>query len=340
MFLAAVGVAATLFGCSPDGVKPKDSKDGGIAGAAGDVHPVLDTVCKYSNTIFFRSDDGSFEINKCGYWEELAEPIACTEPQERWGSLQMYNGYIIGSSGNPNTHWLDVSFTTAYGWYCDFNAWKFVISNGITIDPNTGFPEETGGIDWSSAQYNPVRSEWQVQVLVNSLPQPCFDLTCKLSLVPIDVNGLPMEPYRTTVRAYNENWNLANSPESSNSPYAIHYCPLGCLEGPPPPPQDSTVTLGTCQGCESSNTVRFNEANSNCVDVTSCKNLSNVVVRDCNGTDYKFDGLRTKTGTFCHPSGLPISVVYVKSGCFQSGEGPGYGRRFDNPFDFCTVINN
>jgi CheY-like chemotaxis protein len=31
------------------------------------------------------------------------------------------------------------------------------------------------------------------------------------------------------------------------------------------------------------------------------------------------------------PPAAPRSHVYIKSGCFKSGEGPGYGRRFDGP---------
>jgi hypothetical protein len=64
-----------------------------------------------------------------------------------------------------------------------------------------------------------------------------------------------------------------------------------------------------------------------------------VVLADCNGTRYKFDNLNQgNSGTFCHPSGLPVATVWIKAGCFLSGQGPGYGRRFDAPCDYCQSM--
>ncbi|MFN8393632.1 MAG: hypothetical protein U0176_03060 [Bacteroidia bacterium] len=58
-FFACALVA--LWGCSPEGVAPggKDSAPG-LAGAVGDAHPALDTICQKLDTIFLvREDDGS-----------------------------------------------------------------------------------------------------------------------------------------------------------------------------------------------------------------------------------------------------------------------------------------
>ena len=64
------------------------------------------------------------------------------------------------------------------------------------------------------------------------------------------------------------------------------------------------------------------------VYVESDKDLSNVVLKFCNGTpDYKFDNLSGLTGTFSYQS-LELAGVWVKSGCNQSGDGPGYGEFF------------
>ena len=95
-----------------------------------------------------------------------------------------------------------------------------------------------------------------------------------------------------------------------------------------------TLENGTCDGgannCEASISVFWDCTNPSCVFVTSCKDLSNVVLRDCAGDDYKFEFNSSQdTATICHSSGLPISTVWVKSGCFLSGDGPGYGLRFD-----------
>ena len=102
--------------------------------------------------------------------------------------------------------------------------------------------------------------------------------------------------------------------------------------------QNAPVTAGDCKKCDASMTVQYDPEDPACVYVTSCKELSNVVLMDCDGNQYKFDNLSGKTGYFCHPSGEPITTVWVKSGCFLSGDGPGYGRRFDHPCDACTDI--
>jgi hypothetical protein len=301
--LVVLGVAALLFGCQPDGVKPKGDNGNDIAGAAGDVHPTLDTVCKYSDTVFFRSNDGSYNINKCGYWDELPTPVACDGPQEKWGFLQMYNGYLMGANSQANSHWLDVSFSIAYGWYCDFNAWEFTIANGITIDPNTGFPSTGQGTDWNTAVNNPPRAEWKVQVLVNSLPTPCFDLACKLSLVPIDVNGLPLEGYRTEVRAINRNWDVEGDPEQANNEFAIHYCPFGCL--------DNNVGPVTTTECVALN-VGISEL-SNCVTLDAGTYSGATYLWSNGATTQTISACPTASTTYSVSVTQANAVTYVKN---------------------------
>lgn len=105
---------------------------------------------------------------------------------------------------------------------------------------------------------------------------------------------------------------------------------------------EATVQLGgSCFGCDASMTVYWDCEESNCVMVTACKDLSNIVLEDCAGNHYKFDKLKKgKTGTFCHPSGLPVVTVWVKAGCYASGDGPGYGRRFNAPCNYCPPPQN
>jgi hypothetical protein len=102
-------------------------------------------------------------------------------------------------------------------------------------------------------------------------------------------------------------------------------------------PVNCTVTGGTCTGCDALMSVTFLTGNS-CVEVTSCKALSNVVVRTQNGAEVKFDNLSAFSQSFCSPDGSPIIRVWVKSGCFQSGDGSGYGRRFDKPTN-CSPVD-
>ena len=69
------------------------------------------------------------------------------------------------------------------------------------------------------------------------------------------------------------------------------------------------------------------------VTPTSTKELSNVVIKFCDGSeDYKYDGLSGYSDTFGEEFGKGIAGVWVKSGCNSSGDGPGYGEFFSNPY--------
>lgn len=78
------------------------------------------------------------------------------------------------------------------------------------------------------------------------------------------------------------------------------------------------------------------------VYVTSTKDLSNVVLNLYDSVndayvEHKFDGLNGYTKTFEVPeayAGMEIVGVWIKSGCNQSGDGPGYGEYLaPNPDD-------
>ncbi|MFN5415525.1 MAG: hypothetical protein ACK5B9_00605 [Flavobacteriia bacterium] len=69
------------------------------------------------------------------------------------------------------------------------------------------------------------------------------------------------------------------------------------------------------------------------VTVTSTKDLSNVVLKFFDGTVQKFEGLTGKTGSFQGTgtnAGKCIVGIWVKSGCNESTDGPGYGEYFAN----------
>ena len=92
-----------------------------------------------------------------------------------------------------------------------------------------------------------------------------------------------------------------------------------------------TLTEGTCRGCEAEVTLVWDCLNPNCVWVSSCKDLSNVVLVDVNGNEIKFDDLPDgeTSGYFCHPSGDQLTTVYVKSGCYDNPIRPGLGYEFN-----------
>jgi hypothetical protein len=68
------------------------------------------------------------------------------------------------------------------------------------------------------------------------------------------------------------------------------------------------------------------------VHVVSCKELSNVVVEFADGEHVKFDGLEGHYGTFGAGDRVIVGV-WVKAGNNASGDGPGYGQRFDSALD-------
>ncbi|MCA9039909.1 MAG: hypothetical protein KDA65_06115 [Planctomycetaceae bacterium] len=67
------------------------------------------------------------------------------------------------------------------------------------------------------------------------------------------------------------------------------------------------------------------------VYIESTKDLSNVVLQFTDGTTHKFDNLDTNpslTGSFSYYN-KKIATAWVKSGSNESGDGPGYGERFE-----------
>ncbi len=95
-----------------------------------------------------------------------------------------------------------------------------------------------------------------------------------------------------------------------------------------------TLTGQPASGCIPQIIVTFS-ADRKSVSVVSTKDLSNVVLMFDDNATYKFDNLNQgKTGTFQgvgRNAGKKIKTVWVKSGCNSSGDGPGYGERFDHP---------
>jgi hypothetical protein len=67
------------------------------------------------------------------------------------------------------------------------------------------------------------------------------------------------------------------------------------------------------------------------ITVYTCKDLSNVVVELDDGTRQRFESLDGHVNTFSAAVGQRIVGAWVKSGNNHSGDGPGYGQRFDAP---------
>ncbi len=95
------------------------------------------------------------------------------------------------------------------------------------------------------------------------------------------------------------------------------------------------------KGCVPHVTVTFNGDGTSAF-IESTKDLSNVVLEFADGSHYKFDNLNQGlSGTFeglGEHAGKQITGVWVKSGCNKSGDGSGYGERFDSPISQQTSI--
>jgi hypothetical protein len=74
---------------------------------------------------------------------------------------------------------------------------------------------------------------------------------------------------------------------------------------------------------------------------SSCKDLSNVVLEFADGVRQRFEGLHGYSSTFAgtdENEGKVIVRVWIKSGANHSGEGPGYGTRFDADGNSCGEV--
>lgn len=236
--LVALGLGAVLFGCKPDQVDPsgnKGTKDSGLAGVFDELHPNLDTVCKLADSVYFRSTDGSWNVNVCNDGEFFSpQVVPCVGPQPRWGSFSMYNGYEYRHDANTGLtdtiHMLDVDFTLAPGIFCVFTDWIFTIDGAAIIDQNTGLP--IAGTDWGHMDIDPLRNEWKIRVPIADLPNPCFDLACKMHTVQLSLFEGAIAGSDVDLWAVNSNWDNPANEAASVSEYVVRYCPFACLEQP------------------------------------------------------------------------------------------------------------
>jgi hypothetical protein len=99
----------------------------------------------------------------------------------------------------------------------------------------------------------------------------------------------------------------------------------------------------TASGCRPAVSALFSCDNQS-VTTYSTKDLSNVVLKFADGTEYKFDNLNCgKSKNFSGigtNDGKEIVGVWIKSGCNSSGAGPGYGEWVANPNGVnCVSLN-
>ncbi len=299
--LLALVLTFALWSCQPDTVAPKESSNdaASLLADAGAAHPDPSPVCSDRITFnLIEETTGTNQVNYCGF-------LPCNGTEPSWGTVEVLNSDVA----------LYLNVTMAFGWYVELG--ESYLGLESDMDWVNGIPKVEN--NWIQTGINPIVNKAQIVIPVNNLPT-CFDVANRISVVRLDFFTGVDQASRTSL------WLQDNSTTGSGSPFVTNWCFSSCG------PQITTVTGGNCSGCESSNTVDFIDCDT--VDVSSCKDLSNVVLVYTDGAHQKFDGLSGYDGTFYGigaNSGKEISHVYVKSGCYQSGEGPGYGRRFDGP---------
>jgi len=229
---------------------------------------------------------------------------------------------------------LAIEINLGFGWNIDDVKIFFGSENSLTL--SNGIP-----VSQSSWIYRdiPETSISQILIPLSDLNTPanssCTDFVVEVKVVKLDfVNGIDPDS-ETSLWVRNANWDDVNTPDLNTSSAFINtWCVKSCG------PVLTTLTDGNCQGCQSENMVVFSDCES--VDVSSCKDLSNVVLLFVDNSFEKFDGLSSKSGSFAgtgNNNGRDIARCYVKSGCYKSGDGPGWGLRFDSPCNDDNLIS-
>lgn len=303
VLLISIGLVG--FGCRPETeVQPKSN--GLDMAALGDtVHTTPDTICG---------------TNYIGNIVDAAGNL---------GSGNIFGADLYGTYeviGTPTEMFLQVSL--GRGW--------FVKQAYIYMGSSTNIPRlNDGNVDAENLPINatvsPVRNLYEVTWPISgSMQCPAENyIYAQLTIVELDFLNTP----------YNDTpvWCQASpiaSPTGTNGAQWFSYCAVPCGNTGP---EETTLTAGECRRCDSENTVTFIGCDS--VYVSSCKDLSNLVLGldDCSTT--KFDGLKTAAGGWAAPAGRSIVKAWVKSGCNDSGDGPGFGRAFDNPNTCAQAYN-
>lgn len=317
-FFALVFLLA-LWGCSSENVSPGNAEESNsntptLAGD-GSAHPTVEPECSPRVTYALMDESGGTDVN---YFGPFGIPSGTPTP---WGSITMVNSDAE----------LVVEIDMAFGWYVDLTESYLGPETGIAMV--NGIPNKES--NWLQINVNPVVNTTELIIPLSTINDPCFSFAINLSVVKLDFFQGIDESSRTSLWVRNDAWNDPTQPENNTSSVAVNnWCIASCG------PVVTTETAGNCQGCQSENTVEMLDCDT--ANVSSCKDLSNVVLLFTDNSYQKFDGLSAKTGTFYGTGandGKEIARVYVKSGCYQSGDGPGWGLRFDTPCNDDNLIS-
>lgn len=252
------------------------------------------------------------------------------------GDLADGSGALFSSAGfgsGPYGTWsmfstqdsIILTISLGYGWYAS-QLFGYVGSNA-------GVPRISGepALERFPIQYwyRPVKHEIQ---LVIPVTQAMRCPNGELAAFALEVCQLDFLGYTTNCQLVWIDMGAASIALGTQGQVGVPFCAPDCESGP----EVSALTGGNCVGCNSSHTVTFVGCDS--VSVVSCRGLNNVVLGYDDCTTHRITGLGSATSASFvpHVPGKQIVAVWVRSGCNLSGEGPGFGLRYDNP-NGCSV---
>lgn len=251
-------------------------------GAAGLQGSATNTGCGVSAQAGLVDATGNPYVNICP-----GGPCTTTTP---WGFVT----YSKATNSLGSQAFLNVEVALSPGIYAEFYTYEVGGTGNFTA--NNGVP--VFGPNGSTTYLNPVRNQFTFQVPLpsNLSGEACIEFALEVGIVRTDILGAVVG--RRSLYASNA--------AVAGEPYLISECYNACTLA------QTTTTQGVCQGCRSAVTVTFSGCAS--VDVSACKPIRQVVIvyDDCS-REYH-DNL-TATNYFFPTSGLPISHVYVRSGC-------------------------
>ena len=243
--VAILAAGLLLFGCSSESVAPAEgssTKNPNLAGAVGDPHPRLDSVCGNMFTINLVSEEsGSATINKCNVPGGMG-PCTTTIP---WGSVTMYNGVNFVDNVYDNgddVEYFVADFSVASGWYIETGKCNFSVESAFAF--TNGIPQITQ--DWFNDDVNPLVNKWQMRKRMTDLPQGGFSVALNLTLVKLNLYSQIVNGSMTSVWGKNPDWNnSASGYYSAASPFLTNF-PIGaCFSATWPAATNQCVSIYT-----------------------------------------------------------------------------------------------
>ena len=226
MLFACVGLGLALQACSPDTVQPRDPSEPSPKIGLLEEHPLRTPFCSRFDTLPLISEDGNLRVNYCGN-------APCTGLQAPWGSVEVYNSDTV----------FVANFALATNWFIDLSSSEFALANSFQFG-NGGIP--ISNQDWFSYTIDPRSNRWQLVVNKSAIlsgPDNCFAFAANITVLRriSFLQGWDLNS-RRRLWVYNDQWNVAGSPQQSTSPYLDPWCWSFC----PPAPSDTlcAVTYG------------------------------------------------------------------------------------------------